>query len=99
MTMAEYQYSKTYQKGHRWKVLEFVRKWREITYEDVAEALDISTSGAWIKLTGKTDWTLCEARTLHQKLFPDIDFDLLFSDDLTEDFQWDIIKSCSTSET
>lgn len=52
---------------------------RGLTRVTVANALGISSQTLYAKLTGKTEFTLSEASTIHSKFFPDMNKEVLFT--------------------
>lgn len=50
----------------------------DISINDVAQAAEISYRAAWSKLTGRTDFSLHEAKRINLLLFPESDFWELF---------------------
>lgn len=51
---------------------------RQLTRVQVAKAIGVSTRTLYSKLTGETDFTLSEAKTIHNQFFPDVPQDSLF---------------------
>jgi len=58
--------------------LEAEMKRNGINNDDIAKALDKSPRAIQDKRSGRTQFTLQEARMIKTKLFPNIDFDYLF---------------------
>lgn len=54
---------------------------QDTSYKDLAELLNVSEKTVYLKVNEKTDFTLAEIKKIHKFVFPQYDFNFLFSSD------------------